>query len=108
MKYTTILVLFLATASALRIRGDDKKAAGGEAPKLPEGVTAYKSGGKSGYKEWKVPESSKNTCVNVNKATGVEQPCETPGNSAWNTLTTSRTGKPTDAQAPPYPDHALH
>ena len=49
-----------------------------------------------------------NHCVNVNKATGVEEPCDTPGNSAWNTHTTARTGDPRNAQAPPYPAHTLH
>ena len=47
-------------------------------------------------------------CTNANKATTIDQDCSTPGNSAWNTITTSRTGKPSDAQAPPYPDHAVH
>ena len=63
---------------------------------------------KGGFKEAKIPAPAKNTCVNVNKATGKEQLCNTPGNSAWNTLTTSRTGKPSQAQAAPYPDHKLH
>ena len=49
-----------------------------------------------------------NTCTNANKATGVDQDCSTPGNSAWNTISTSRTGDPTKAQAAPYPDHTLH
>ena len=50
----------------------------------------------------------KNTCVNINKATGVEEPCSTAGNSAWNTHTTSRTDDPRQAQATPYPAHTLH
>ena len=49
-----------------------------------------------------------NTCVNINKATGVEEPCDKPGNSAWNTHTTARTGDPRQATAGPYPDHTLH
>ena len=49
-----------------------------------------------------------NTCTNANKATGEDQPCSTPGNSAWNTYTSSRTANPTQAQAPPYPGHAEH
>ena len=36
----------------------------------------------------------KNVCVNTNKATGNDQPCNTPGNSAWNTHTTARTDDP--------------
>ena len=49
-----------------------------------------------------------NHCTNANKATGVDQECTVPGQSAWNTITTSRTAKPTNAQAAPYPDHKLH
>ena len=49
-----------------------------------------------------------NTCTNANKATGEDQDCSTPGNSAWNTISTSRTGDPTKALAAPYPDHTLH
>tara|TARA_B110000503_G_C6924324_1_gene320006 strand:- start:302 stop:490 length:189 start_codon:yes stop_codon:yes gene_type:complete len=54
-----------------------------------------------------------NHCVNANKTIGpndelTEQPCSTPGNSAWNTHTTARTGSQTNALAPPYPDYALH
>merc|ERR1719230_957278 len=49
-----------------------------------------------------------NTCTNANKATGVDQECTTPGNSAWNTYTTSKTLNPVNAQSPPYPDHAEH
>ena len=49
----------------------------------------------------------KNTCTNANKATGEDQDCSTAGNSAWNTISSSRTGDPTKALAPPYPDHAL-
>ena len=47
-------------------------------------------------------------CTNANKATTEDQDCSTAGNSAWNTITSSRTGKPKDAMAPPYPDHAEH
>ena len=49
-----------------------------------------------------------NHCTNANKATGVDQECTTPGQSAWNTITTSRTGSQTDALKAPYPDHAKH
>ena len=49
-----------------------------------------------------------NHCVNPNKATTVDESCDTAGNSAWNTHTTSRTANPENAQAPPYPDHTLH
>ena len=49
-----------------------------------------------------------NTCTNPNKATGVDEDCSAPGNSAWNTFSTSRTGEPKDAQTAPYPGHTLH
>ena len=49
-----------------------------------------------------------NHCTNANKATKADQACSEAGNSAWNTHSTARTGKPADAQAPPYPDHKLH
>ena len=29
------------------------------------------------------PDPETNVCVNVRKNTGIEEPCETPGNSAW-------------------------
>lgn len=28
-------------------------------------------------------EPEENTCINVRKDTGIEEPCNTPGNSAW-------------------------
>ena len=28
-------------------------------------------------------EPEDNTCINVRKDTGIEEPCNTPGNSAW-------------------------
>ena len=46
-----------------------------------------------------------NYCTNANKATGVDQACADPGNSAWNTHTSSVTKKPVDALVAPYPDH---
>ena len=49
-----------------------------------------------------------NHCTNANKATGLDQDCSAAGQSAWNTISTSRTGDPTKAQAGPYPDHTLH
>ena len=49
-----------------------------------------------------------NHCTNPSKATGEDQDCSAPGNSAWTTFNTSRTGKPADAQSPPYPGHTLH
>ena len=49
-----------------------------------------------------------NTCTNANKATGEDQDCSEAGNSAWNTISSSRTGDPTQAQAAPYPGHTLH
>ena len=56
----------------------------------------------------KYQEPATNHCVNANKATGVDQECTTPGNSAWNTYTTSRSADPVKAQDAPYPDHTLH
>ena len=53
-------------------------------------------------------EPVENHCTNTNKATGVDQDCSEPGNSAWNTFSTSRTAEPKDAQAAPYPDHTEH
>ena len=50
----------------------------------------------------------KNTCTNANKATGEDQDCSAAGQSAWNTISTSRTGDPTKAQTAPYPNHTLH
>tara|TARA_B110001450_G_C17272986_1_gene340304 strand:- start:83 stop:346 length:264 start_codon:yes stop_codon:yes gene_type:complete len=49
-----------------------------------------------------------NHCTNPSKATGVDEDCSAPGNSAWNTFSTSRTGEPKDAQTAPYPGHTLH
>tara|TARA_B110000285_G_C14922068_1_gene513094 strand:- start:431 stop:757 length:327 start_codon:yes stop_codon:yes gene_type:complete len=53
MKYTALALLFAST-SAINIR-----TAGGP------------------------PDPEENTCVNVRKNTGIEEPCSTPGNSAW-------------------------
>ena len=49
-----------------------------------------------------------NHCTNPSKATGEDQDCSAPGNSAWTTFSTSRTAEPKDAQAAPYPGHTLH
>ena len=49
-----------------------------------------------------------NTCTNANKATGADETCDTAGNSAWNTHTSSRTASQTNALSPPYPGHGLH
>ena len=62
---------------------------------------------------WREPLSpgaaATNACVNANKtAFGSDQSCDTAGNSAWNTHTTSRTGSQTAALTGPYPDHTLH
>ena len=62
---------------------------------------------------WREPMSpgaaAKNACVNANKTDfGSDQDCDTPGNSAWNTHTTARTGTQTNALKAPYPDHTLH
>ncbi len=50
-----------------------------------------------GWKESAVPAATENHCVSVNKATGREEACNKPGNSAWNTITSARTGNPTEA-----------
>ena len=61
-----------------------------------------------GWKQAAKPDAAKNACVNINKASGKEEPCSTIGNSAWNTLTSAKTAKPADAQASPYPLHGDH
>ena len=108
------LVALIASASALKIR-DDKPATARtynefseRVPNLPgfnnDEVLATEmvqigdvknNYYKGGWKETNIPAPDTNHCVNVNKAIGKEQACNTPGNSAWNTLTTSRTGNPT-------------
>lgn len=52
------------------------------------------------------PNPDTNYCTNANKATGTDQACSDPGNSAWNTHTSSATANPEKAQDVPYPDHA--
>merc|ERR1719331_2724048 len=52
-----------------------------------------------------IPEPDTNYCTNANKATTEDQACSDPGNSAWNTHTSSVTKKPTLALDLPYPDH---
>ena len=52
-----------------------------------------------------IPDPETNYCTNANKATGEDQACSDPGNSAWNTHTSAITGNPENAQAAPYPDH---
>jgi len=47
-----------------------------------------------------------NACTNANKATTEDEKCSTDGNSAWNTITSSRTAKPADAMTAPYPGHS--
>jgi hypothetical protein len=59
-----------------------------------------------GLEGYTLPDT--NICVNTNKATTEDEPCSTPGNSAWNTITSSRTGKPSKAMEAPYPGHAEH
>ena len=61
-----------------------------------------------GWKEADKPDAAVNTCVNVNKASGVEEPCSTIGNSAWNTLTSAKTDSQTTALDAPYPLHQYH
>ena len=60
------------------------------------------------WNEAPIPDPETNTCTNANKATGTDESCDTAGNSAWNTHTSSRTAKPADAQAAPYPGHTEH
>ena len=49
-----------------------------------------------------------NICTNANKATTTDETCSTAGNSAWNTVTSSRTAQPANAMAAPYPAHTEH
>ena len=51
------------------------------------------------------PAPETNHCTNANKATGVDQACSDPGNSAWNTHSSAVTKNPVDALVAPYPDH---
>ena len=44
-----------------------------------------------------IPTPVTNYCTNANKATGVDQACNNPGNSAWNTHTSSVTKNPEKA-----------
>ena len=55
-----------------------------------------------------IPNPETNYCTNANKATGEDQACSDPGNSAWNTHTSAITKNPENAQADPYPGHTLH
>merc|ERR1719440_873348 len=63
--------------------------------------------GLDGYRWFQAitPAPEDNYCTNANKATGTDQACSDPGNSAWNTHTSSVTKKPVNAQSAPYPDH---
>ena len=61
-----------------------------------------------GWKEAAKPVAATNICVNINKASGKEEPCDTVGNSAWNTYTSAKTASQTDALAAPYPLHQDH
>ena len=60
------------------------------------------------WKEARQGAPEANKCANDNKATGDLEDCSTPGNSAWNTITTARTGDPRKALDAPYPGHTLH
>ena len=55
--------------------------------------------GLDGYRwnEAAIPAPVTNYCTNANKATGVDQACNNPGNSAWNTHTSSVTKNPEKA-----------
>merc|ERR1711998_711013 len=57
------------------------------------------------WKQAEKPDAAVNHCNNINKATGIQEPCSTVGNSAWTTYTSSTTASPKDAQAEPYPAH---
>jgi protein tyrosine/serine phosphatase len=72
--------------------------------KTGEGVTGK---GMKGALDFAVSPAA-NTCTNANKATTDDEDCSTAGNSAWNTISTSRTAKPSAAQDAPYPGHAEH
>ena len=75
--------------------------------KLDSSEGSYEVLGLDGYR-WNqafVPDPETNYCTNANKATGKDQACSDAGNSAWNTHSSSVTKKPTNSQAPPYPDH---
>jgi hypothetical protein len=61
-----------------------------------------------GWKEANKPDAATNTCVNINKASGEEEPCSTVGNSAWNTYTSAKTDSQTTALDAPYPLHQDH
>merc|ERR1719223_278055 len=52
-----------------------------------------------------IPVPETNYCTNANKATGDDQDCSDPNNSAWNTHTSSVTKSQTNALDAPYPDH---
>lgn len=75
--------------------------------KLDSNQGAYEVLGLDGYRWFQAvtPDPETNYCTNANKATGLDQACQDPGNSAWNTHTSAVTKKPTDAQSAPYPDH---
>ena len=63
------------------------------------------------YENWKQapkPDAAQNHCNSINKATGIQEPCSTVGNSAWTTYTSAKTAKPADATKDPYPAHADH
>ena len=122
MKFALLLI---ASASALRLAKEEKPAVARSYNRFNELVSSDKSLENDDvldprfnlvqtypeYNQWKEaakPEAAKNTCVNVNKASGKEEPCSTVGNSAWNTLTSAKTAKPKDAQAGPYPLHQYH
>ena len=63
--------------------------------------------GFKGALDFKVSPAT-NACTNANKATTEDEDCSTAGNSAWITITSSRTAKPVNAMAAPYPGHAEH
>ena len=67
--------------------------------KLDSNQGAYEVLGLDGYRWFQAvtPDPETNYCTNSNKATGLDQACQDPGNSAWNTHTSAVTKKPTDA-----------
>ena len=46
------------------------------------------------WKQEFIPDPVTNYCTNANKATGLDQACSDPGNSAWNTHSSAVTKNP--------------
>merc|ERR1711865_76442 len=131
MKFVNIALL-AASASAMKIQDaeptfqssnkdilNDDFAHQGHEPMYAEKVQLLGLDGLSFYKnnalvalnaapDWNqapTPKPTENYCTNADKATGKDQDCSEKNNSAWNTHTSSKTGKPEKAMDAPYPDH---